>query len=152
MNKTIESSSIDNEMQVLGAMLNTHENLSVGLKLVNENDFFEKKHKIIFKAMRTVFLEKNVVDISLIRNKLKVEENLEEAGGFHYLITLPQYAGTSSNIKEYCMDLKQLTAKRELISLSKDLVEDLQKSADLSKIIEKLKDKISKIEKNNTHT
>jgi replicative DNA helicase len=64
--KTILSSSIENEMMVLGSLLNTPENASIGLKLIVEDDFFEPKHKIILKAIQHVFHEKKVVDVYLI--------------------------------------------------------------------------------------
>lgn len=140
------------EALVLGAFLNSSENAKIGLKLVHEEDFVEKKHKIILKAIQDVFSEKSAVDIALIHNKLASEENLKETkGGAPYLIELTQGAGTSCHVEAYCDDLKKLTLKRQLISLSNSLSSDLQQGADESKIINSLKNKIGNIEKNKLH-
>ncbi len=142
----------DIEMLVLGAFLNSTENTKIGLKLVHDCDFIEKKHKIIFKAIQDVFTEKNIIDISLIHHKLTSECSLKETeGGAPYLIELAQIAGTSCHIEAYCEDLKKLTVKRQLISLNNSLSTEIKQGADESKIIEKLKDKIRNIEKHKAH-
>ena len=87
MTNIIET-SLDNEITVLGAFLNSSENAKIGLKLVHEDDFFDPKHKLIFKAIREVFFEKKVVDVELTRDKLDVGGELDNVGGVSYLVTL----------------------------------------------------------------
>ena len=144
--ETIEASSSSNEMVVLGAILNGFENAKIGLSRLEEDDFFESKHKIIFKAIKEIFNEKDVVDIQLTCNKLKSDGDLEAVGGIPYIIQLPQFAGTSCYVESYCDDLKQLTLKRQLLSLTNQLVNDLKQGAESVKVIEKLKAQIKQIE------
>lgn len=144
--------STDLESLVLGAFLNSDENTKIGLKLVNEDDFIEKKHKIILKAIQEVFKEKNVVDIALIHHKIASGGTLKEAGGgAPYLVELAQRAGSSLHVGAYCEDLKKLTIKRQLISLTNSLSTELQKGENEQKIISKLKEKIKNIEAHEVH-
>jgi replicative DNA helicase len=146
-NETILVSSQENEMMVLGSIVNNYEKSFSSLKLVYEEDFVDPKHKIIFRAIRQVSQEKEVVDVHLVATKLMEEGTLKDIGGAGYLMTLAQYAGTSAFVEEYCDDLRNLTVKRQIISLSNSISNDLKQGADSSKIIEKMKGKISEIEK-----
>lgn len=151
MSETVESSSSEYEILVLGAILSSPQNASIGLKLIREDDFFDPKHKVILKAIKEVFSEKNVVDTHLVIEKLKAMGTFEHPNSSAYIIDLAQYAGTAVHIEAYCDDLKKLTLKRQLISLSNALSTDLKQGADESKIIEKLKKKIEGIEKYKVH-
>jgi replicative DNA helicase len=146
MTETVEATSTETEMMVLGALLNNEENTKIGLKLIHDDDFFEPKHKLILKAIQHVFIEKAVVDTNLIANKLKIDGHTETIGGLSYLITLSNFAGTSCYIEAYCDDLKKFTLKRQLLSLHNSISTDLKQGIDGSKIIEKLKNKIKSIE------
>lgn len=148
MSETVEASSKDDEMLVLGSILNSSQNASIGLKLVKEEDFFDPKHKTILKAISEVFAEKEVTDTHLVIAKLKEMGGIEHPNATTYVLDLAQYAGTAVHIEAHCENLKKLTQKRQLISLSNSLATDLTQGADESKIIEKLKSKIEGIEKN----
>lgn len=147
-NETFIASSTEKEKLVLGAMVNNQERTSIGLKLVHEEDFFESRHKIIFKTIQHIFQERKVVDIHLIGSKLNTDGNSEFTGGFPYLIELAQGAGTSVYIEAYCEDLKELTAKRKLINHVNSITNELSQNTDSFKIIEKYKNFISDIGKN----
>jgi len=151
MYETIEASSKDCEMLVLGAILSNPENVSKALKLVKESDFFDPNHKAILRAIQNVFNEKKLTDIHLVIQKIKTTGDYEHPNVAGYIISLAQLAGTSVNIEAYCEDLKKLTLKRQLISLISDLSTDLKQGADEPKIIEKLKKKLENIEKNKAH-
>lgn len=146
-NDMVMTSSIDIEMMVLGCMINNAENASIGLKLVSDNDFFDRKHKIIFKTVSGVFNEKGSIDVSLIQFNLKNINQLEHVGGLGYLTTLAQYAGTSSHLEAYCEDLKKLSIKRELISHIVSITRDIENGINPLKIIEKSKLNLTAIEK-----
>ena len=76
--EAINASSMANEMMVLGAILNSIDNAKIGLQLVHEDDFYERRHKTILRSIKEVFTEKEVVDIELIRHNLSSIGKLEE--------------------------------------------------------------------------
>lgn len=152
MSDLIETHSQDYERLVLGRILNSPENILKGLKLVDEEDFFEPKHKSIFQAIREVYQEKKIIDVYLVAEKLKsIAGDFESSSACAYLIDLSLYAGTSIHLEAYCEDLKKLTLKRQLVSLTQSLSNDLKQGADELKIIQKLKDKLENIEKQKLH-
>ena len=147
MTTPIITASPNNEMTVLGAILSSPENTKVGLKLVHEEDFHDLKHRIILSTIRKVFLQKKGIDISLLINGLKSEENLDYVGGPDYLISLAQCVGPSVYIEAEIEDLKKFTKKREIAALLISMKSDLEKGVDESKIIEKAKEKLGDIER-----
>lgn len=148
-NETVEASSINSEIMILGSILSNEENAKIGLKLVHEDDFNDNIHKLIFTAIHNVFHEKNVVDVTLVSTKLSTDRNLDVVGGTSYLIDLMQMAGTSCHIEAYCDDLKKFTRKRNLIDLSNTLAKYIQQGVDDTKILEITKERIKNIERDN---
>lgn len=55
MSETTKASSPNLEMLILGAMLNSAENASIGLKLVHNDNFVDQKHKTILQAIKDVY-------------------------------------------------------------------------------------------------
>jgi replicative DNA helicase len=147
MTTPIITASPNNEMIVLGAILSSPENTKIGLKLVNEEDFEDRKHRIILNTIRNVYLQKRVIDTSLLINGLKSEDNLDYVGGPDYLISLAQCVGPSVYIEAEIEYLKTFTKKRELAALLISMKSDLEKGVDESKIIEKAKEKLGNIER-----
>jgi replicative DNA helicase len=147
MSETVEASSNECEMLVLGAILDSPKNASIALKMLEEEDFFDPQHKSILKAIRDIFHEKKVSDIHLVHEKLKEIGNFEHPNALAYLMNLSMYAGTSIHIEAYCEDLKKFTLKRLLVLLNNALSTDLKQNADSTKIIDKLKKKIDDIQR-----
>lgn len=148
MNETIESSSNECEILVLGTILNSSENASIGLKLVQEDDFFDPKHKVVLRAIKEVFSEKQIIDTALVGEKIKSIGGFEHPNAHAYVMNLTDNAGTSVHIESYCDELKKLTLKRQLISIVNTVSVDLKQGADESKIIEKLEAKLKGIKEN----
>lgn len=144
---TITASDIKAETLVLGSMLESRENAFIGLKLVDEDDFTDQKHRLILDAIREVFHEKESINVALVGNELTANELLKDAGGHGYLVSLAMGAGISLDVKAYCEDLKRLTAKRRLIVSLNHCAKDLEKGADPFKIIEKAEDSFQNIKK-----
>lgn len=144
----VEISSQEIEMTVLGSMINSQENLFAAQAAIKEDDFADMKNRLVFRAIKEAQKEKGVIDITILGEHLKKADNLNDAGGYHYLTHLSQFAGTSAHVEAYCEDLRQLAVKRELINVHKSIADDIQNGIDPYKVLERVQTKIDDIKKN----
>lgn len=103
------------EMLVLGCMLTSIQNLSIGAEALDDAEFYFAQHKIIFRALKSSHKNNRPADVHLICEELKRQDELKDAGGTDYLVTLAQYAGTSTNIDEYTRLVKDKSILRKII-------------------------------------
>jgi replicative DNA helicase len=145
----IKASSQENEMMVLGTMINNSEEAKKNIKRLREEDFTDKKHKQIFNAIKQLIAEDHPTDILLIQKKLT--GNIENREATNYLLDLSQFAGTSAHLEAYCDSLQKDTAKRRLINLNASLVDSLKRDEEPYKIVDKIKSKIEAFEADEKH-
>jgi replicative DNA helicase len=138
----IITSSPEIEMRILGAMMQNNESASIGLRLAENEDFTDPKHKLILKAIRNVFEEKEEMSGELVRNNLTLNNELQDAGGMSYVMNVEIYSGIGTYIEAEFEDLKRLTEKRRLIYLLNSANNELKKDADPSKIFNKIEEGI----------
>lgn len=135
-------------MTVLGCMLNSQNSLAVAYNVIETDDFTDPKHKKIFKAIKEAKESKGIVDFVVLGEILKKNDDFQEIGGYGYLTTLSQFAGTSAHIEAYCEDLRQFTIKRNLLRINKSLAEDFETGIEPHKILERIEKKIQDIKAN----
>ena len=123
--KLIKTYDLDYERSILGSMLQSEEKAKIGLKYAKENYFYETNHKIIFKSIEEVILEKGPIDTLIVGKKLDSYEELNKIGGYQYLIDLQHAAGASCFIEEYCAAIENLTETRQMLAISASIPSDL---------------------------
>ena len=121
------------EKGILYYLIYEKENLDV-----NENDFTQIINIEIIKAINELKREKKEISLIAVNNKLKKNsiEYLSELGNHIY----------NSSADELYMKLKELTKKRELYKLSKDIVLEVAKQENVDAYIEQLILDLKKIE------
>lgn len=147
LKEEVQIGSQEMEMMVLGCMLNNQEHLNVAKSAIKEDDFEDKKHRIIFQAIVT----RNVPEIVSVAEQLKNDGNHQAVGGLQYLTSLSQYAGTGARIEAYCEDLRRQSLKRALLCAQRGLVDDLEKGVDPHAALERLRTKIENIKAEKPH-
>lgn len=105
---------------------------------VNENDFTQIMNIEIIKAVNELKREKKEISLISVNSKLKKNsiEYISELGNHIY----------NSNVDELYVKLKELTKKRELYKLSKEIVLDVAKQENVDAYIEQLILDLKKIE------
>jgi replicative DNA helicase len=112
---TANPHSQESEMVILGSMLNDSESCKLSLEELSEFDFYLKYHQIIFRMIKTLHRENQIIDIYILGEKLKDNLLFKEIGGMGYLATLSQYAGSAIHIEEYISILKGKKTLRRLL-------------------------------------
>lgn len=76
-----EHFSIEAEQSVIGGLMLDNADWSKVVTLIKPEDFYDEKHRIIFRAMEKLKNENRVFDILILTNELKETNTLEQAGG-----------------------------------------------------------------------
>ncbi|MCC6127954.1 MAG: replicative DNA helicase [Chlamydiae bacterium] len=103
----------DSEMMVLGCMLSGRFALHAASSALDSEDFYFLEHQIIFQALKNLASKAKPGDIHLAAQELKMNSQLQTAGGVAYLTDLAQFAGTSAHVHEYIEVLKAKTYSRQ---------------------------------------
>ena len=134
------------ESTVLGAMIISEEScLVVREENVKADDFYKTYNQVIFRAIGNIFKEKGTIDLVMVLEKLKDNNEIEKANGITYVTDLSYSVPTTANITSYIELLKEYSRKRKLVDVAKYIntnigksVEDVQQGATslLTKLIE----------------
>ncbi len=109
--------NIDAEQSVLGAILLDGEALYKAVKILNPQDFYQESHKIIFEAMIELSEAGRPIDLITVSEQLRVQGELEKAGGVAYLVSLAEMVPTAANIEHYARIVEEKSLLRSLIEV-----------------------------------
>lgn len=115
--------SIDAEKSFLGAVLITEDVLASASDRLQPNDFYDKNHAAIYRAMVSLYEHRRPVDMLTLTEELKKKDELEMVGGGSYLAELTNYVPTAANAEEYASMIIEKSMRRKLIKISGDIAE-----------------------------
>lgn len=102
------------EMAVLGAVLLEQGALEQLSGIFSESLFYWEQHRIIAKAVLTLFLKNEKIDILTITLQLRSTEELEKIGGPYYITSLTNRVASSTNIEYHGRLLQQFSLARKI--------------------------------------
>lgn len=117
----IPPQNIEAEQSVLGTLLLSDNTLSAVLELLDSDDFYQDRHKLIFEAMVTLFEKNEPLDIITVSNQLKDVNCLEKAGDVAYLATLTSIVPVTANLFHYAKIIRQKSVLRNLINVNTEI-------------------------------
>lgn len=115
--------NLDAEMSLLGAILIDEEVLADVIDKLKSDDFYEKRHQLIFAAMMRLFERHRPIDLLTLSDELEKKDQLEHVGGSSYLTELTNYVPTAANAGTYAELVAQRAVRRRLIKASGDIAE-----------------------------
>ncbi len=115
--------SLEAEQSVLGSMLIAPDSWDKVVEIVVEDDFYNRAHRVIYSAVLKLLNQNQAVDTTTVKNTLEQHDQLEEAGGFAYLIELAQNTPSAANVVAYANIIKERAVVRELIGVAHDIAE-----------------------------
>ena len=122
--------NIDAEQSVLGAiLLNNEAAYTVTAYLTNEM-FYSDTHKIIFKAMSDMLIEKLTIDLVTISNRLRHDDLIDRIGGSVYLLKLVNSVPSTATIDHYGKIVLKAYQARKLISISSNVMSECYSNGD----------------------
>ncbi len=115
--------SADAERSVLGSVLIDKDAALAVAEFLRPSHFYEPIHEKIFEVMLELYEERTPIDVVTVANKLKKNKLLEKVGGRAYLAKLTSTTPTSAHAEHYGLIVKNLSARRELITAASRITE-----------------------------
>lgn len=117
--------SLEAERATLGAALFSSESRDLILDTLTEDDFYEDKHKCIFKAIQEFKNTKNTsIDSVVFEDHLIKMNLLEKCGGMDYVINLASNAPVASNALSYAKIVKENSLRRKGVKFAESFASD----------------------------
>lgn len=106
------------EKAVLGAIMNDHDAYALVCELLRPESFYEKKHQLIYEAIRDLSMDEKPVDILTVTERLSHMGSLEQVGGGAYVAELSAMVSSSANVAYHARIVAQKSLARQLISFA----------------------------------
>ncbi|MBP7760885.1 replicative DNA helicase [Candidatus Saccharibacteria bacterium] len=130
--------NLDAEMSLLGAILIDEEVLTDVMDKVKSEDFYEKRHQLIFAAIVRLFEMHRPIDLLTLSDELEKKDSLEAVGDSSYLNELTNYVPTAANAGTYAELVAQRAVRRRLIKASTEIADlAYQDDSDTQEILER---------------
>ena len=115
--------NIEAEESVLGAMLVAEPALTRVIDEVklNAEDFYLEKHAAIFRAVHDLYAASKPVDELSVSEALVQRNEIEEAGGKHYVSELAAKVPAAGNAKHYAEIVQQNSLLRRLLGAGQEI-------------------------------
>ena len=115
--------SIEAEQSVLGSMMIAPDSWDKVAEIVVEDDFYNRSHRTIFGAIIKLLSNNQSVDTVTVKDTLAQNGQLDEAGGFAYLIELAKNTPSAANVTAYANVIRERAVVRELIGVAHDIAD-----------------------------
>lgn len=115
--------SDETEKCVLGSLLIDKDAVISVVEFLLPEHFYQDSHAKIYKAVVSLYEERQPVDIVTLTQRLKKQRSLTAVGGSSYLALLVDTVPTSAHVVHYGQIIKDLYTKRQLIATGSRLVE-----------------------------
>lgn len=112
------------ERSVLGCMIRDNSTIGDMAAMLCAADFYQDAHQRVFKAILEMWEKGKAVDLVLLADRLKVGNQLEDAGGYTALADLWDAAPTASNSEHYAGIVRDRSIQRQLLAASRKIAAD----------------------------
>ncbi len=148
--------SLSMEQAVLAALMSIAESWEQVSELVNEQDFYAQRHRLIFKAISHLASASMPYDAVMVSDWLAGQHQLDDIGGEAYLTKLLAESPASLyNLTAYAEKVKELAVLRDLIKVGNDMLHTAYdpKGRAVSDILDEVESRIFSIsEQHNNHS
>jgi len=137
----------DIEDAVLGALMLEKNCLAIGIMRLFPEMFYVDANQRIFRAMQNLYDKSMPIDLLTVVEQLKINEELDFAGGMYYVTKLTNNVVSGANIETHIQIIAEMYLKREMIKIGGEAVSDAyDDSTDAFDLIGEADEKIQKIQ------
>ncbi len=108
-------SELEAEKAILGGIFMDQDVLIFSIDMLGPEDFYDSKHKIIYKAMVELSAEHKTVDPTTVLSYLDSANQLEQAGGAIYITSLAEHVYSIDNMESYAELILDASFRRKAI-------------------------------------
>ncbi len=121
-NINIPPYSIEAEQSVIGCLMLDNEKWEDICEIINQDDFFQKSHQIIFNEMKKLSETYKPIDLITLSESLERNKKLISIGGFNYLAKISQNIPNITNINYYAEIIKEKSTIRKIINIANEII------------------------------
>ena len=137
MDENLIPQDIEAEKAVLGALMMEPNKLGIIQALLGADDFYRDAHRVIFRAMETLFDKEGNFDHITLRIYLVSNSLLTEAGGDEYLVEIIAKSASAFLMESYAKIVKDKAILRNLMTAGDSIKMTASKATeDIQDIIE----------------
>lgn len=122
--------NIEAEKSLLGCFLISEDLAVTNVPLMKEYDFYDFKHRAIFKAMEKIVNNNQQLDIVSLIDRLALDNELTQAGGIDYLTDINSFVPSSSNHSKYMDIVQRDSILRKILDVSFEISKNAINSED----------------------
>jgi replicative DNA helicase len=115
--------SMEAEQAVLGSVIQSVDAWDKIAEIIIQEDFYNRAHRLIFAAITRLISKSSAADPITLKDELESHNELEDVGGFIYLVNLARNTPSSSNISAYANIVRERAIVRELIGVANDIAD-----------------------------
>ncbi|QSX29504.1 replicative DNA helicase [Shewanella cyperi] len=115
--------SIEAEQSVLGGLMLDSEAWDKVAEAVVREDFYSRSHRMIFSAMQKLVEVGQPIDLITVSERLELNDELEDAGGFAYLGEIAKNTPSAGNILSYAEIVRERAVVREMIRVAHEIAD-----------------------------
>ncbi len=139
----IPPQNVDAEKSVLGCLMLDKNAISRVADFLNGQDFYSKKHQLIYGAVLGLFEKGESIDLLSVATALKEKGQLKECGGNSYLTELINFVPTASHIASYAKTVQKNRILRDLIACGQEInTMGYQEDKDVEMLLDQAEQKI----------
>ncbi len=114
---------LEAEQSVLGAMLVNPNAITAVAETLSAEDFYRDSHRLIYRAVLTLFDRGEEVDIVTLSAQLEREDVLERSGGREFVHSLAEFVPAAANAVHYAGIVREQSVLRALIRVGNEIAE-----------------------------
>ncbi len=114
---------VDTEVACIASALLNREALIRITEILQPEDFYLEKHKVIYEAITELERKGLPIDLTTLRQRLIDKDALERVGGNSALAEIYQASSTSANAEVYAGRIKELSLRRRLIEVASNSID-----------------------------
>lgn len=115
--------SIEAEQSVLGGLMLDNEAWDTVAERVIGDDFYLRSHRMIFNGMHQLVKHEQPIDLVTLSELLEKNDELQQVGGFAYLLEIQKNTPSSANILAYADIVRERAVVREMIGIANEIAE-----------------------------
>ena len=138
---------LEAEQSVLGAMLINPNAITVVADTLSADDFYRDTHRLIYRAVLTLYDKGEEVDVVTLGAQLEREGVLERAGGREFVHTLAEFVPAAANAAHYAGIVREQSVLRALIRVGNEIAElGYQHPGDTPTLLDRCEQKVFAIQ------
>ncbi len=114
--------SLESEQSLLGGLLMDNRAWDEVADVINKADFYHPAHQLIFAGILDLIESNKPADVITLKTYLLGRAQLDDVGGFDYLVTISMSTPSVGNIKAYALQIREASIKRALLNSATDIV------------------------------